>query len=686
MRRRDYLLYGTAIFFSAFLLFSIQPMATKHLLPAFGGSSSVWATSLLFFTGMLFAGYTYVYCLTSLGQRLQIRVHAAILAFSVLAIVGLLATNYAGYVSLDAIMRLSSEPVLGILSVLAVSIGVPYLILSTTGPLFQYWYGTLRGTEPYSLYAISNAGSFLALAAYPFVVEQFLPLPTQEISWMGAYLVYIVLSTVVLYSASRIEKAVPSSQSQKSRVRWCNAAIWVGFAALPSFLLVSTTTVITQTIAPIPLLWVVPLSLYLITFICAFAGFGRSPLIPLITLIAAIAASRYTPASVNEAVPQTASYLAVLFFSGLFCHSELYRLRPPAANLPLFYLLLSLGGMLGVFLASIVPPLLFDDFIEFPIGLLIVTLLVIWRIPSSLFPRIMSDSSILFTRIICLVVAAIFGVSLLQTENAPGTVASRNFYGTAKVVFSGDVTMLFHGSTPHGFQPVDPKRAHEPTAYYVAESGVGRAIRFEQQLHKDAGIRVGVIGLGTGSIAGHCRTNDAYVFYEIDTRIEEIARTHFTYLSFCNNSDVRIGDGRLQLERELSSRGSAQYDVLVADAFTDDSIPVHLLTLEAVRTYRAHLRSPQGIIAIHTSNRYLELPPVIIRIANELGLNWKVVTTTINPDTYTSTSEWVLLAEDARVLESDLFVDATPWQAPENKSPLWTDLYTSLFSVIDLSP
>lgn len=671
-----YLTYAVSIFLSAFLLFAIQPIASKHLLPYFGGSSSVWATSLVLFTSILFLGYAYVYVITSLRSAIQVRIHVSVIAVAVMTTIAAIASWGTIYPPLDWMMSSSLPPAVRVLYALSLSVGIPYFLLSTTGPLLQYWYGVTSEKEPYKLYALSNAGSLLALISYPFVIEPNIALSREEFLWTGLFFLYTMLLGAVAVSIRHSAPHVRASSAQTGTL--AHKSIWIGFAALPAFMLVATTTVLTQLISPVPLLWIVPLALYLITFIVAFSGFGSRRFMPALVLIAAGTAYLYTPVRPVEIVSAVTAYLVLLFFICMLCHSELYRRRPDTPALPFFYLCTSFGGMLGTIFASLVPPLVFNDFFEFPFGLALTASLAVVLVPVEFYPRIINDRIIRMVRIIApFCFAAMFATMIFNSASSQ-VLSQRNFYGAEQIKYTDEATYLYNGTTMHGLQPTEREWSYVPTSYYTAGSGLGRAMRAMRDLKHDGPVNVGVIGLGTGSIAAYCNPNDSFTFYEIDPEIEHIARSYFTYLSRCAGSAVKIGDGRLLLTAEPEE---TTYDLLAVDAFTDDAIPSHLITNEAVGVYADHL-SDTGILAIHTSNRYLQLYPVVLSIARTHNLSAMVVFDDGSQGHLAAASQWVLLAKHPTVFDADAFIGVDRWTAPNPLPPAWTDNYTSLFSVV----
>lgn len=675
--RPGYIFFAISVFLSAFLLFAIQPIASKHILPYFGGSSAVWATSLVFFTTVLFFGYTYVYLVTSLRSKTQMMIHGSVIALATVATALSIASWGSIYPPLDWITGSSLAPALRVFVALAISVGIPYFLLSTTGPLLQYWYGVTSQTEPYKLYALSNTGSLLALISYPFLIEPNITLSGEESLWSGLFFFYAVLLAAVTLSIRRIPPHVRASANESGSI--LSKAQWIAFAALPAFLLVATTTVLTQLISPVPLLWVIPLALYLITFIWAFSGYGRTRFMPLFVIITACAAYSYTPASPVDIVAEVTAYLLLLFFACLMCHSELYKRRPATGALPFFYLCTSFGGMIGTMCASLLPPLLFHDFFEFPLGLAITASIAVILIPNELYPRLMPARGVRMIRWIAPFFFASLLATLILNSASSHVLSSRSFYGAVQIKFDDEATILMNGTTMHGLQPVAREWSYIPTTYYATFSGFGRAIRAVRDSVKSHAIRVGVIGLGTGTAAVYCEPSDTFSFYEIDPDIERIARSYFSYLSRCAGSHVLIGDGRIVLTAQPVA--DSTYDLFVVDAFTDDAIPAHLLTNEAVALYMEHI-SDKGILAIHASNRYLNLYPVILSIARQQSLTAMVVYDDGDKNYLSGPSLWVLLARDPKVFDADAFIGVDRWSVPLPLPAPWTDNYTSLFSAL----
>ncbi len=675
--RFGYWYFALSVFLSAFLLFAVQPIASKHLLPYFGGSSSVWATSLVFYTSILFLGYAYVYLVATQRSSVQVMIHGAVIVTAMFATMLAVISWGSIYPPLDWIEQSSLSPALRVLVALFLSVGIPYFLLSTTGPLLQYWYGVSSQTEPYKLYALSNAGSLLALISYPFLIEPYIALPKEETIWTVLFFLYALLLIAVTLSIRNVPPHVRASVKEAGSV--ARKAAWIAFAALPAFLLVATTTVLTQLISPVPLLWIIPLALYLLTFIFAFSGYGQTIYMPLFVFLASIVAFLYTPASPSEIVSEVIAYFVLLFMASLMCHAQLYKLRPRTEALPFFYLCTSFGGAVGTVCASLLAPLVFNNFFEFPLGLAITASLAIYLLPADFYPRLVKDRTIKAIRVIAPFFFAMMLTNVVVADVSEDVLASRNFYGAVQLHFNEEATVLMNGTTMHGMQATAREWSYMPSSYYTQGSGFGRAMRAVRTQQAEGPVSVGVVGLGTGSAAAYCAKDDRFTFYEIDPHIEHIARTYFSYLSRCKGSEVHIGDGRLVLESQ-----DTKYDLLVVDAFTDDAIPAHLLTKEAVAIYFEHLSSDDGIVAIHTSNRFLLLYPVLLSIARLDGLTAMVVYDAGEGGHMGAASQWVLLSRNKKVFDDPAFIGVPTWAAPQPLPNAWTDTYTSLYSVLSV--
>jgi hypothetical protein len=592
------------------------------------------------------------------------------------------------YPPLDWTIGNTTAPAINVLKALLFAIGAPFFFLSTTGPLLQYWYGISTRKEPYILYALSNAGSLAALLGYVFIAEPYSTLSAQAGLWAILFLVCVAINVVIAVrfyreAGKHTAKGLLAVHEEAKAAREISARtiiMWIGYGALPAFMLVATTVAITQVIAPVPLLWIVPLMIYLITFIIAFAGRGRSVFMPLLLLGASWLAYHYTTAASFDIKEATLAYLILLFFCGLFCAAQLYRLRPSTSGLPLFYVLLAFGGMLGTLCASVVAPLVFSDFWEFPLGIALCAGVAVYLLDESFFPRILDVRRILLAKILMIAVITFLLAGMILADDRYISVRSRNFYGSVRVEFGAGWTSLRHGTTLHGLQLSDREHEYLPTTYYAPKSGVGRAIAFVREARKGKDVRVGIIGLGTGTMAAYCRAGDTFVFYDIDPQVVDLAEKYFSYLAHCAGSSVRLGDGRILLEQEHREAALGAYDALVVDAFSDDTIPVHLLTVQAIALYAEHLRSPDSVIVIHVSNRYLDLAPVVLRLAAESGMSATVISDDGSSTTAGSPSKWVVLSRDPGVFRSAAFADAGGSIIQASVS-VWTDDYTSLVPV-----
>jgi SAM-dependent methyltransferase len=679
------MLYALTIFASAFLLFLLQPIVAKQILPWFGGSAAVWTTCLVFFQTTLLLGYAYAdFSVRRLLPRTQAKVHIALLLLSLamLPIVPGVFWKPTG----------GESPIWLILGLLTATIGLPYFVLSTTSPLVQAWFArSYPGRSPYRLFALSNLASMLALLGYPFLLEPWIATRMQAWGWSLGYAAFVALC-VLAARKSRVRLDFPDLLDEGSPARpkvepdptfaserpvISRQILWCALAATSSALLLAVTNHLTQNIAAVPLLWIVPLSLYLISFILCFDGEGwyRRELF-LAMLAAALGVMGWTladPRLTHELALQLDVFCGGFFLACMFCHGELVICKPAPQYLTRFYLMISLGGALGSVVVGIVAPLVFSANFDLAIALVACALLLLWRTrrEARVFP-VLAAASVLFT--------AGCGIWSM-VEFYEGTVfTSRNFYGVLRVQDSGDKDFdrrrtLIHGTIMHGKQFLHPDLKTEPTSYYTRSSGIGRVI---EALHpRQAPIRVGVIGLGTGTLATYGAKGDVYRFYDINPGVVAIAQRDFTYL---RNSDATIelslGDARLSLEREPPQ----QFDVLAIDAFSSDAIPAHLITREAVEVYLRHMK-PDGVIAFHVTNRYLNLVPVVEGIANQLGLRALWIE---DPglDTLGNASSWVLLAKDPARLDDPRLTDPSFAIQPRRDWRVWTDDFNNLVQVL----
>ena len=674
------LLYALTILVSAFLLFQVQPVIARIILPWFGGSAAVWTTCLLFFQAVLLLGYLYSHWLyRKLRPRAQMLAHIGLLTASVavLPIWPSAAWKPTG----------ADDPTLRILLLLAVTVGLPYFLLSTTGPLLQAWYARrYRGALPYRLYALSNGGSMLALISYPVLFEPWLGTRHQAASWSAAYGVFVILcvSTAWLGRGTAEQPPEPAPDIPEP-VR--TTLFRIALPACASILLLAVTNHLTQNVAAIPFLWILPLSLYLLSFILCFEGvwwYRRRTYLGLFAVAVGSMAYALSPEFQNNPIKVMIPFFAVgLFICCMVCHGELARLKPHPSRLTSFYVTIALGGALGGVFVAIVAPHVFSGFYELPVGLAAcacVVLAVLRADPESDLAGSWKRPAPLAAALLTVAVAGYLGF-VIHERGSSARVMARNFYGGLKVMDetadddSGEpVRRLMHGTITHGEQYLNPKFQSRATTYYGTNSGVGRAIRQDQE---NGPVRVGVIGLGTGTLATYGRAGDYFRFYEINPLVLQLAHTEFTYLKICKaRLDVALGDARLSLEREPPEN----FDVLAVDAFSSDAIPVHLLTREALVLYFRHLK-PDGVLAVHVSNKHLNLTPVVKLAAASLGKDARLVDTEDEEnDVFGST--WVLVTSSAGFFDRPLMRTAAVAAPLPSGMRVWTDDYSNLFQIL----
>jgi len=681
-------LYAVTIFLSAFLLFQVQPLIAKMILPWFGGSAAVWSASLLFFQLLLLAGYAYAHVsIRFLKPRVQMLVHVVLLLGSC-ALLPILP---------NPVWRPSQagDPTARILLLLTATIGLPYFLLSSTSPLLQAWLVRRTGSKvPYRLFALSNFGSMLALVSFPFLVEPTLATRQQAFWWSGGYIVFALLCAFTAW-ASRAASAenpnqVAAEPEYGERPSAWQLLFWVLLASCASVLLVSVTNHMSQNVAPIPLLWVLPLALYLLTFIFAFESdriYQRWIFIPLLApALAGMAYMIYAEDgnfNIKYAIP---GFAAGLFICCLFCHGELARRRPAPRHLTLFYLMVSLGGALGGIFVALIAPRVFRIYWELPLGMIACGILAMIAVWSLRLPKLGAWPLRAF---ILVAVAVLAGYFVRQERRLSKNLVlqARNFYGPLEVrddLPTEDYAQrtLLHGTIDHGSQLLDPVLRYVTTSYYAKRSGVGRAM---SALQAKGPIRAGVIGLGAGVLSNYGRKGDYFRIYEINPLIQRIAQTLFTFYPHSPaDKAILMGDARLTLERQLANEGPQNYDILAVDAFSSDAIPVHLLTREAIQLYFRHLK-PEGVLALHISNRYLDLKPVCEGGAAAVGREAWVVDDEGDEASYLSSSTWVLVTSDLSLYQGKFFKDATISQYhPKKDFRPWTDDYSNLFQILDV--
>jgi SAM-dependent methyltransferase len=673
------LFFAASILVSAFLLFLVEPLIARIILPWFGGSATVWTTCLMFFQVMLLAGYLYAHTLSRfLRPRTQAVVHISLLAATLLALPIL---PPATWKPADAF-----HPTERIISLLAATVGGPFLLLATTGPLLQAWYARqYPGRSPYRLYALSNAGSLLALIAYPTIVEPVIRLRAQAYLWSAAYGVFLALCGIVAWRVFRSSNEGPALDADPvetgcNRPRTADYLLWIGLAFCPSTLLLAVTSHMTQNIAPIPLLWLAPLALYLLSFVITFdrgRWYSRKFWFPMFVAAASIMLALMFPEGRNLGVKVVIPVFGAAFFCcAVACHGELYRARPPVRHLTSFYLMVALGGALGGVFVGVIAPVAFHDYLELPIGLLGAVLLVTAVLPRS-EPSLPGPAarSIEFGLMGALAAGLVYLVAFVNPQfNSRYRLIERNFYGVLRVEDVADTRELQHGSINHGTEFLRTGWHRVPTTYYGRTSGVGVAI----QWGPPNGRRIGVVGLGAGTLAAYGRERDLFRFYDINPLVPEIAESQFYYLRECPaRVDIVLGDGRLSLEREPPQN----FDVLAVDAFSSDSIPVHLLTIEAFQQYFRHLK-PTGVLAMHVSNKYLDLARVVAAAAAALHKPAILIANPADREEGVFTSDWVILANNRDVFAMPHWIVPYRDPLPPPLAKPWTDDYSGVAAVL----
>jgi len=671
------------IFLSAFLLFQVQPMIGRYVLPWFGGGPAVWTDCMLFFQTMLLAGYGYAHWLGSRRSRVQSWVHLALLAASLAFLP--IAPHAAIWKTTAA-----GDPSGRILLLLAATIGGPYLLLSSTTPLMQSWFHLARPQEaPWRLYALSNVGSFLALFSYPLVLEPYFRLSTQTWLWSGMYVAFVGLCGWTAWQMRNAPAAEPQAEPADAVPSALDITMWLALSACGSVLLLGTTSQITQEIAVFPFLWIAPLSIYLLTFILTFESdrwYRRGLFAVLAGVLAPVTCAVITLSVAISVWKQFAVYSGALFVTCMVCHGELARSRPSPRHLTAFYLTIAAGGALGGVFAALIAPRVFSEFSEYPIGLAGACILgfLCWM-RSGALAQWTGRNFAVRVPLMALMFGGIISAYATAINKQPGIEARRNFYGVLRVVDRRDknglLRELSHGRVQHGFQYLDADKHSWTTSYYGPHSGV--ALGIDALPHPR---HVAVVGLGAGTLAAWGREGDTYRFYEINPNVEPIARKWFTFLGDSKaRTDVVLGDARVQLERELAAGRSHDFDLIAVDAFSGDAIPMHLLTAECAEIYRQRL-APGGIIALHISNRSLDLEPVTRGLARYLGWQARMVVVArdlLDEDKGESSSRWVLLTERRETFTDSKIRDTMlGWSASKEPVITWTDDFASLWPIL----
>jgi SAM-dependent methyltransferase len=677
-RRTDGLIFGITVFSSSFLLFLIQPIVSKYILPWYGGTSAVWTTCMVFFQVILLLGYAYSdWVSRSLRPPVQLALHGGLI---ILSLVTLKILADAG----DKPDGLQ-DPTLSILILLVSTIGLPYFLLSTTGPLIQSWASRAgAGPEVYRYFSLSNLSSLAALLSYPFLIEPNSTMARQASVWSMVYFVFAAFCLLAGIRFSLTADRHAPRQADASMVMTTEVAsapptlsqqmLWIALSGMGSWLLLAVTNHLTQNIAPVPLLWLLPLCIYLVTFTMAFESdrwYARKGYLPVMLVLVVACAFGLQSSSWPDTKTGIPLYLIGLFFVCMFLHGELASRRPATRHLTRFYLMISLGGALGGITVGLLAPRFFVGYYELGLGFVIVLLLAM-----GLTRR--QPVSLMVTAAGALACSVFLSLQVIG-DTADARVLKRNFYGTLHTNDAGikggpdETRQLYHGSVNHGEQYLSLQRRNEPTKYYGRSSGVGLAIENATNGPR----RLGLIGLGTGTLAVYGRDGDYLRFYEINPEVVKVAKTEFTFIADSRAKvDVVLGDARLVLEQEAAN----EFDVLAIDAFSGDSVPVHLITVQAVELYLKHLK-PDGMLAFHVTNRFLSLAPVLERISARLGLHCVLIhDVAAGTDLYRT--DWVLMARTPQVLSPKAIQDAvSPIERIQGLSA-WTDDFNNLVKVL----
>ena len=679
--------FSLTIFWGAFLLFLVQPLIARFILPWFGGGPAVWTTCMLFFQLLLLGGYAYAhFSISRLTPRRQVITHLILLA---IAVALLPITPGDGWKPTDG-----SHAAGHILLLLLASLGLPYLVLSATGPLLQAWFSKANpGVSPYRLYALSNVGSLLALLIYPFYLEPQLSRQAQADGWSWGLAIYAGLTAwcgLKVWKSSASDGDTAKTAEVEAPASAWRKLLWFALPACGVMLLLAITNKLCQDIAVVPFLWVLPLSLYLLSFIISFDSprwYHRGFWLPLLAvLLGLVLQNLYQAESHPNITPLATLYLGTLFVACMVCHGEVYRLRPGASRLTGFYLSLSAGGAAGGLFVALVAPFVFSDYFELHLALFLTAALVLLVLRQDPVLPFREGRARWAWAVPFVALAALgYGLADVATTSLRGSLSTtRGFYGVLKVNDNdaGNDGLhhltLQHGATIHGLQYVDAEKRTDPSSYYTSTSGIGRLLR----AHKPGGgRRVGAIGLGCGTLAAWGRSGDTFRFYEINHDVAHLATNTFTYLKDSKaKTELVMGDARLSMELEANQ----QYDVIVLDAFSSDAIPVHLLTLEAFDHYQRHLK-PDGAIAVHVSNRYLDLHPVVYRIADKIG--FPAITIDDNDTAYEDAgfygSDWIIMTRNQVLLQQPLIRDVTK-ETVEFPARImyWTDERSDLLSIL----
>lgn len=716
-------LFSATVFVSAALLFFVEPMFAKMVLPLLGGSPAVWTTCVVFFQAVMLLGYAYAHVSARyLSASRQMALHMVLILAVGLTLPVVIPEGWAP--------PTEGTPILSLLMLLSVALGAPFFVVSATAPLLQKWFsrtGHPSAHDPYFLYAASNVGSIAALLAYPFLVEPWWPLSLQSRGWSAGFLSFGALTLVCAILATRFrseQSPVSDAEAQSAlpdhtAVTWANRTYWVALAAIPSSLMLAVTMFLSTDVAAVPLLWTVPLALYLLTFVIVFSKrpfVSRGAALSVMTffvlpLIVVIILGVPGPAWLIMPL-----HLLGFFATALVLHGELARTRPSARHLTEFYLWMSVGGLVGGVFNTLIAPVVFVGVVEYPLAIVLACALrprvqgddwrvgsadlglafafgvagtavlmgVTWEMPGVIVSLGLGLAAILYVacakrplRLAGAVGLIVLMSSVLVTRGGDLLYAERTFFGVIRVQADENTNRhsLLHGSTLHGEQSLDPASRGEPLSYYSRTGPIGQALdAFDSRLD-----RVGVIGLGAGSLGAYAQPGQQWTFYELDPAVERVARTSefFTYMQACGSRcRVVLGDARLSLRADVAAR----HDALILDAFSSDAIPLHLLTRQAIALYLDRL-SEGGMLAFHISNRHIDLEPMLGALASDLGLSARIQRHQPESDSLATRSNWVLMTrrpEDLGPLQED-----ERWQPlRQGSGRIWTDDYSDIVSVL----
>lgn len=677
------LVFAGPVFLGAFLLFQIQPLISKYILPWFGSSASVWTAAMIFFQTALFLGYAYAHAsVRYLRPRFQIILHSSLILAALLLLPIIPSPDWKPASG-------DGDPTLRIFLLLIVSAGLPYFILSSTSPLLQHWFNkTGAGAYPYRLYSLSNAASLLALTSYPLFFEPLMTLKTQAVFWSAGFAVFAAAKLAVMAkvwksplnpAAEALPRETPAGTGPLS---WKTKLFWLWTATTASLLMLAVTNDVTQDFAPIPFLWILFLGIYLISFIVVFQNSEwysekrRGYITSFIILLLFLTLGLHFGIPIGYLI---FFFSFLLFTASMICHGELALSKPEPRRLTSFYLFISAGGALGGLFSGLIAPLIFKGYFEIYIGIFLVIAII-----AVLFYRDYGWGAIYFqrrpARMIILTTSLIFSALLIAFDlksyfDVP-LFTTRNFYGALSILeYDRDDPslrsyILLNGITQHGSQFLDSEKRRLPVSYFAKDSGIGLVMT---ALEKRQDLKIGVIGLGAGTIAAYGKKDDSVIFYEINPQVKEIAEKYFTYLAdSAAKVEVAMGDARLSLENEEPRN----FDVFIIDAFNSDAIPFHLLTKEAMEVYWRHLK-PDGVIAFHISNRYFDFEKPILRLADYFGLE----TTVIYKKTRSAESlpsNWIIASKNKELLNADSIKKAAQTKTENTaKISLWTDDYVN---------